>query len=496
MKAVKRMIRKDAIHHSCFVILFHSKPPGEDNAMPVTEQEMIAWCETLLAGRSGAPGLTLADYIRSIPGVASLEDVPSGTPVLVRGDLDAKPGEKIGDGDIRLRSMVDTLEFGQKHGWKQIVFGHIGRKPEGSLAKVARRLGELLQCDVPLLGDWLDERSMTVSPNVTKQLAAAKPGALLMLENARKYEIERALWKARKEDLPKLAPKLAKLANEFAEKLGRTYVFEAFSAGSLDACSIVVPAAVERVALGEYVANEFAIHVMRCLDAQLVVFSGLKVDKLDDLTGIIQRGKVLRVIAAGSLSMALRKADAQLDGEDFCIGVAEDPAHKEQPYYIPPPRVDQAKQMIADGRKKGIKFVLPVDWVLENGSVVEQLNPSDQAFDIGPKTSELFERAIGEFMELNGAVAFYNGVFGKFEDPRFEAGTRRFIPQLKRMTEHGIEVYIGGGEGGEALGKYGDPSWVTHVFTAGGTVLNALGSEPVPYLVALRAAAIKNGDPP
>ena len=33
------------------------------------------------------------------------------------------------------------------------------------------------------------------------------------------------------------------------------------------------------------------------------------------------------------------------------------------------------------------------------------------------------------------------------------------------------------------------PMDVTHSFTAGGTVLNALGSEPVPYLVALAMAA-------
>lgn len=49
--------------------------------------------------------------------------------MLIRGDLDAKP-VKIGEGDIRLRSMLDTLRFGQEHGWKQIIFGHIGRKPE------------------------------------------------------------------------------------------------------------------------------------------------------------------------------------------------------------------------------------------------------------------------------------------------------------------------------------------------------------------------------
>jgi 3-phosphoglycerate kinase len=460
--------------------------------MTVSSKDMQAWCETLLAGRGAAPNATLADYLDAIPGLGSLEDLPSGTPVLVRSDVDAKPGAKIGEGDIRLRSMVDTLQFGRQNGWKQIVFGHIGRKPEGSLAKVAKRLGEILECDVPLIGEWLDESTTTILPAVAEQIAAAEPGAVIMLENTRKYEIERALWKAKLADLPALAPKLAKLANEFA-KLSTTYVFEALSAGSLDACSVVVPAAMDRVALGAYVENEFVEPMMRCLEAQLVIFSGLKIDKLDDLEAMVSRGKIRQVFAAGSLAMALRKAAAELDGKPCCLGTAEDPANKDQPYFIPPARVEQAKHMISDGRKKGIEFVLPIDSVIADGSVVDELKPSDQQFDIGPKTSALFEKKVGDFLATGakGKVAFHNGVFGMFEDPKFEQGTKRFIPQLKRMTEAGVEVYIGGGEGGTALEKYGQEDWVTHVFTAGGTVLNALGSEPVPYLVALRAAAVQ-----
>jgi phosphoglycerate kinase len=452
---------------------------------------MRQWCESLLDGRAAAEELTLADYIRDIPSLAALEGLPSGTPVLVRGDLDCKPGKSIGDGDIRLRSMVDTLNFARDRGWKQIVFGHIGREPEGSLNKVAQRLGELLKCDVPLIRDWLDPKSVSILPEVSKQVAAAKPGAVLMLENTRKYEIERVLWKAKPAALPDMAPKLAKLANEFAEKIGTAYVFEAFSAGSLDACSVAVPAAMERVALGQYVAAEFTGPVIRCLDSQLVIFSGLKADKLDDLEAMIRRGKIIRVFSAGSLSMALRKAADALDGKDFCLGVADDPERKKEPYYISAERIEQAKRIVSEGREKGIKFVLPVDWVIQDGSVVGQLKPGDQQFDIGPKTSELFEREIGEFMEIDGAVAFHNGVFGKFEEARFEEGTKRFVPQLKRMTDNGIEVYVGGGEGGAAIEKYGEPNWVTHIFTAGGTVLNALGTEPVPFLVALRAAAEK-----
>ena len=459
--------------------------------MAVSPQDIQAWCGELLAGRAAAPDMTLADYLDAIPGLGSIEDLPAGTPVLVRGDVDAKPGAKIGEGDVRLRSMVDTLQFGRGRGWKQIVFGHIGRKPEGSLAKVAKRLGELVECDVPLVSDWLDESTMTILPAVGEQIAGAEPGAVIMLENTRKYDVERMLWKAKPADLPALAPKLAKLANEFAAKLATTYVFEALSAGSLDACSVVVPAAMDRVALGCYVENEFTGPMMRCLEAQLVIFSGLKADKLDDLEAMVQRGKIRRVFTAGSLAMALKKAAAELDGQKFCLGVAEDPTHGEQPYYIPRERIEQARRMIADGRAKGIEFVLPVDFVIADGSVVDELKPGDQQFDVGPKTGALFEAKVGEFISQpgSGKVTFHNGVFGMFEDPRFEGGTKRFVPQLKRMTDAGIEVYVGGGEGGTALEKYGQEDWVTHVFTAGGTVLNALGSEPVPYLVALRLAA-------
>ncbi len=461
--------------------------------MAVSPQDVQAWCGTLLAGRAANPDLTLADYLDAIPGLGSIDDLPAGTPVLVRGDIDAKPGAKIGEGDVRLRSMVDTLQFGRQRGWKQIIFGHIGRKAEGSLTKVAKRLGELLECDVPLISDWLDESTMTIFAAVSDQIAAAEPGAVIMLENTRKYDVERVLWKAKQADLPTIAPRLAKLANEFAAKISPIFVFEALSAGSLDACSVAVPAAMDRVALGCYVENEFTGPMMRCLEAQLVIFSGLKIDKLDDLAAMVSRGKIRRVFAAGSLAMALKKAAAELDGKKCCLGLAEDPTHSEQPYYIPHERIEQAKRMIADGRAKGIEFVLPVDSVIADGSVVDELRPSDQQFDVGPKTSALFEKKVGEFLAEPGAskVAFHNGVFGMFEDPRFEGGTKRFVPQLKRMTDAGVEVYIGGGEGGTALEKYGQEDWVTHVFTAGGTVLNALGSEPVPYLVALRMAALQ-----
>jgi len=462
--------------------------------MPITTAQMLNWCRGILGDDPQVPKQPLEAYLRVIPRLASLADVPRGTPVLVRGDVDAKPGGKLGEGDIRLRSMRATLDFGRQKGWKQIVFGHIGREPDKSLSKVRARLAEILGCEVGFVADWLDPATTTVRPELVEAIRQLAPGGVILLENVRKYDVERALWKAKPADLPKLADRLARLADELAGKVARVYVHEAFSAGSLDASSVVVPAAQERVALGLYEAEQFDVRLRDCLAAEMVVFSGLKADKLDDMEAMINRGKIRLVLTAGSLAMALKKAAAELEGRDFPLGAAEDPANGDKPYFISRKRIEQAKQMIREGRTKGIEFVMPVDFVLQDARVSAQIGPGDQQFDVGPATGRLFADTVTKFIEARpaGAVAFHNGVFGMFEDPRFEEGTRSFMAQLKRMKDAGIKVYIGGGEGGAALEKYGRPEWVTYVFTAGGTVLNALGSEPVPYLAALAMAAKKS----
>jgi phosphoglycerate kinase len=463
--------------------------------MTLTADRTLKLCR-ILKGLDPRENLRLEDYLADIPRLSSLANVPRGTAVLVRGDVDCKPGEKVGDGDIRLRSMKETLQFGRQQGWKQIVFGHLGRKqpdkPIGSLAKVAARLGEILDCEVPLIKDWLDEARNAVKPPVIEQIKAAPAGSVLMLENVRAYDIETVLWKAKEKDLPGIAPRLAAFANSLADNVASIYVNEALSAGSLDASSTIVPLAAKRVALGEYIAREFEGPMKQCLQAELVVFSGLKIDKLDDLEAMIARGAIRTIFSAGSLAMALKKAEAALAGREFSLGVAEDPTHKDKPYYIPPERITQARRMVEAAKSRGIELVLPVDFRLGDERVVQTLAAGDQQFDIGPQSIALFEKKVGEFIDKHrgrSAVAFHNGVFGMFEDPRFEHGTKAFTSQLKRMKDAGIQVYVGGGEGGTALEQYGDLDWVTHCFTAGGTVLNALGAEPVPYLLALRAAA-------
>ena len=110
--------------------------------------------------------------------------------------------------------------------------------------------------------------------------------------------------------MPELAPKLAKFANELAEKVAKVYVNEAFSAGSLDASSTIVPPRWTASPWASTSPSEFDGPMMECLRAKLVVFSGLKIDKLDDLEAMIDRGTIDKVFSAGSLAMALKKAAA------------------------------------------------------------------------------------------------------------------------------------------------------------------------------------------
>ncbi len=457
--------------------------------MSVTPNAMVSFCRKFMGADPGCPMLALEGYLKAIPRMECLGKLPSGTAVLIRGDVDAKPGAKVGEGDIRLRSMKETLQFCRERGWKIVIFGHIGREPEKSLNKVAARIGEIMGTKAAFVEDWLDPATTTIKDEAAKTIAQAKPGEIIVLQNTRKYDVERVLWKAKPDDLPKLAERLAKLANEFAEKVAKVYIHEAFSAGSLDSSSMVVPAAMEMLALGKYEAEQFAGPLTDCLAAQMVIFSGLKIDKLDDLEAMIARGKIRTVITAGSLAMALKKAAAELDGKDFNLGLSEDPAHKDKPYYIPRERIEQAKKMIADGRKKGMEFVMPLDFVLQDGRVSETVGPGNQQFDVGPASSAAYEKKVGEFIAQHKndkppAVVFHNGVFGKFEEPQFEEGTKKFTAQLKRMKDAGIKVYVGGGEGGAAVEKYGKEDWITYCFTAGGTVLNCAGQ---------RAGAVSGG---
>lgn len=432
--------------------------------------------------------LSLEELLEAVPTVDQLPDVTPGTVVLVRMDLDVpvKDGRVVDDS--RIKANAKTLHYCIEKGWTTILFGHIGRDKNLTLKPVCDACSKEVGRDIELIPDWLDEENMKVRDEVVSKIKNAAPGALFMLENTRKYDIERALWKAKDAEFRGIAEKMYSLAADFRERVTSIEINEAIAASNIDFSSTAIPLTMAQTAMGFYLSEEMKQHIVGARQADLVAMSGLKINKLDDLENILSRKIVKRIIVAGSLAMALKKAKARLAGGDFCIGKAE--TDEKAKFYISPERIEQGKRILCECEENGIEVILPVDFILDNGDVSEDIPPGRAQFDVGPKTRELVSETIAAYIADSKkgdgqSTMFYNGVFGKFEDPEYEAGTREFVALLKEMTGAGISTYVGGGEGRLALLKYGSLADVVHAFTAGGTILKSLSNRHIAFLKAM-----------
>ena len=125
-----------------------------------------------------------------------------GKRVFIRADLNV-PQDDAGNitEDTRVRASVPAIEMALKAGAAVMVTSHLGRptegefKPEDSLAPVAKRLGELLGRDVPLVANWVDG-------------VAVEPGHVVLLENCR-------VNKGEKKNNDELARRLGALCDIF-----------------------------------------------------------------------------------------------------------------------------------------------------------------------------------------------------------------------------------------------------------------------------------------
>jgi phosphoglycerate kinase len=427
----------------------------------------------------------LENKIARIPPLEALADLPHGTPVWIRADLDVEDRDGVIGDDPRLAGLHDTLEMGRRKGWRMVLLGHRGRKPEQTLEFVHHKLSTTEAGAGPFVRDWFDERAGTLTGTALAAARAVPPGGWLVFENLRAYGFEMRMWKTKADELPAVAAEFERLAGAF-RAVATVYVNDAIAASNKDFSSAALPLAMDRTALGTFTRRELADHLVRAREAGLVSFSGLKLDKLADLHGIVKRGRVEMVVAGGNLAMALRKAQGEMEGRDVSIGGAEDPARSQEKTYVPRESIDAARRLLDDAKGRGVRVVLPVDFVLDDGTVATDIPRSRLQCDVGPKTRALFEQeTLAWAKSTRRKAAFHNGVLGKFEDRTFAGGTEAMVGTLKRLQAAGVSVYVGGGEGRAALERYGRLSDVSHAFTAGGTILKCLADKPLPFIEAL-----------
>src|SRR2546423_6104852 len=253
----------------------------------------------------------------------------AGQRVFIRADLNVPLDDngRITE-DTRIRASIPCIELALKAGAAVMVTSHLGRptegelKPQDSLAPVARRIGELLGREVPLVANWVDGVDV-------------KPGQLVLLENCR-------VNKGEKKNDPALAKKMAALCDIFVhDAFGTAHRAEASTYGIAQFAKIACA--------GPLLAAEIDAITKALADPKrplVAIVAGSKVStKLTILKSLAS--KVDQLIVGGGIANTFMLASGLAIGKSLAEADL----------------VDQAKAVIAAMRERGAAVPIPVDVV-------------------------------------------------------------------------------------------------------------------------------------
>jgi len=396
-----------------------------------------------------------------------LEDLPieAGRKVLVRIDCNVPLSDGRVTDDLRLTTIVPTLDWLRRAGAGVVVCGHLGRPkgspdPELTLAPVAERLGDLLAEEVPLAPEVVGERASAL-------IGALRPGQVLLLENLRFEPGETA-------DDPAFAAALAAPVD--------LYVNDAFGASHRAHASIVGPPAVLPHAGGRLLFREVDAlsRLLHDPDRPFVaVLGGAKVsDKLGVIEALLERCDT--ILVGGAMAFTFHLAQGLAVGDSL----------------VEPDRVEQCARLLETGRVRVPSDVVIAPEVADGAET--RIVPAGaipdgwKGLDVGPGTAAEFADAVA-----SASTVLWNGPMGVFEVAPFAAGTRAVAEAV--ASSKGYTV-VGGGDSAAAIRGFGLAERVGHVSTGGGASLELIENGDLPGLAALRAApsppADRPADPP
>ena len=397
----------------------------------------------------------------SIQALRTIEEIDvRGKRVLLRCDLNVPLKDGVITDDGRIKASVPTIKYLLEQGASIVITAHLGRpkgerKPELSLAPVAKRLSELLEIPVSFSPDIVGE-------NAQKEVAANAAGSVLLLENIRYMEAETSKDEVARNQL---AAELATYADLF--------VSDGFGAVHRKHASVYDVAKLLPSAAGFLVAAE--VDVLKKLTQNPdrpygVVLGGAKVsDKIGVISNLLAKVNVL-AIGGGMLFTFLAA-----QGEEIGKSLVETDL------------IPTVKELLARAKELGVEILLPTDIVVapefsadaQPTIVSASMIPTDQmGLDIGPETASAFAAAI-----VGCKTVFWNGPMGVFEFPNFAKGTEVVASALTKVS--GISV-VGGGDSAAAVRKLGfQDSQFGYISTGGGASLEYLEGKVLPGLEVL-----------
>jgi phosphoglycerate kinase len=379
-----------------------------------------------------------------------------GQRVFIRADLNV-PQDDAGSitEDTRIRASIPCIEMALKAGAAVMVTSHLGRptegefKPEDSLAPVAKRMGELMGREIPVVANWVDGVQVA-------------PGQLVMLENCR-------LNKGEKKNNEALAKKMAALCDIFVhDAFGTAHRAEASTYGIAQFAKIACAGpllAAEIDAISKALAAPkrplVAIVAGSKVSTKLTILQSLakNVDQL-----IVGGGIANTFLLAAGLPIGKSLAEADL--------------------------VNEAKAVIEAMKARGAAVPIPVDVVTAKAFAADapatvkaaaDVAADDLILDIGPKTAA----QLAEQLKKAGTIV-WNGPVGVFEFDAFAHGTETLARAIAESSAFSI---AGGGDTLAAIAKYGIEKDVGYISTGGGAFLEVLEGKTLPAFEILQKRA-------
>ena len=379
-----------------------------------------------------------------------------GQRVFIRADLNV-PQDDAGHitEDTRIRASIPCIQMALDAGAAVMVTSHLGRPTEGefkaadSLVPVAKRMGELMHRDIPVVANWVD--GVTVAP-----------GQLVLLENCR-------VNKGEKKNNGELSKKMAALCDIFVhDAFGTAHRAEASTYGIARFAKIACA--------GPLLAAEMDA-ITKALKAPkrplVAIVAGSKVStKLTILKSLA--ANVDQLIVGGGIANTFMLAC----GLNIGKSLAE------------PDLLDQAKAVIEAMKARGAAVPIPTDVVTAKSfsataeatvKAATAVEDDDLILDIGPETAAL----LAAQLRAAGTIV-WNGPVGVFEFPAFEGGTKAIAHAIAESSAFSI---AGGGDTLAAIAKYGIEKQVGYISTGGGAFLEVLEGKTLPAFEILATRA-------
>ncbi|QAZ38601.1 phosphoglycerate kinase [Methylibium sp. Pch-M] len=358
--------------------------------------------------------------------------------------------------DTRIRASIPGIRHALAQGARVMLTSHLGRPGEGaltpadSLAPVARRVGELLDREVPLLGDWL-ARPFDVAP-----------GQAVMLENCRANVGEKA-------NSRELAQRMAELCDVYVnDAFGTAHRAEA----TTEALARVAPVACAGPLMASEL-NALGRALARPARPLAAIVGGSKVStKLSVLKSLAEQVELL--VVGGGMANTFLLAAGQKVGRSLCE----------------PDMAEMAAQVASTLAARGAELFMPIDVVTATEfsehaipaiKALSEIGPDDLILDFGPRSMQALVERLAPCKTI-----VWNGPLGVFEIEQFSYGTRTLATAIAGSQAFSI---AGGGDTVAAINHFDVAKDIDYVSTAGGAFLEFLEGSTLPAVKALQDRA-------